>query len=189
MRSSARICFLSLLIVLVATEANAQDPPAIQVAASYSFLHVFDSRQGLGRDLDAGSFHGWAASVGARLWPRVVLIGEVSGAYRREDVQGSEDDIQVQIHAGLAGVRLTGAPRSGVIGFGQLLIGAQHRRASFEGDSLSSTDVVVQPGGGIESWWRPEVGIQAGADYRHVFRSTRAQRGFRVYAGIVIRGH
>jgi hypothetical protein len=76
-----------------------------------------------------------------------------------------------------------------VIGFGQLLIGAQHRRASFEGDSLSSTDLVVQPGGGIESWWRPEVGIQAGADYRHVFRSTRAQRGFRVYAGIVIRGH
>ena len=56
-------------------------------------------------------------------------------------------------------------------------------------EDMRTTDVRFgfQPGGGIDYWFQPHLGLRLGADYRRAFRENRDLNYFRLQAGIVFR--
>jgi hypothetical protein len=54
-------------------------------------------------------------------------------------------------------------------------------------DWLGIKGEVGGPGGGIDYWFQPHLGLRLGADYRRAFRENRDLNYFRLQAGIVFR--
>jgi hypothetical protein len=171
-----RTSLVLILSLLTPTAAYAQETPAMDVAAGYAFL----------RDQDLeDNFHGWLAAVAGNVTPTIGIVGEVGGNYTTVQVLGT--DISFSVHSFLGGPRFSIRQNPGVTPFFHFLAGAVRGSASVVGQSESSTEFAIQPGGGVDFWLRPNVGLRAGADYRRILEDAGTNE-FRIQVGLVFSG-
>ena len=156
----------------------------VEISSGYSFLR---SRPDFNR-------HGWVANVTGNVNSWFGVKGEFGGDYT--------DVAHRDVHSFLGGAQfnLPGTDRfrpwshflSGVarVGDGAQLINfeAVLRGAPPVFLPSTQTDVVIQPGGGIDFWLRPTWGIRLGADYRRRMTGLPLDRdSFRLQAGLVFK--
>lgn len=160
-------------IGLFATTAWAQEVPAGDVSGGYSFVRDQELEE---------NFQGWVGSAAFNLSPWLGVVGEVGGNYKTLSAFGTDVDLSVHTFAG--GVRTSFRGSSSVTPFAQLLVGAARASGSVLGVSESDTEFMVQPGGGVDVWFQPTVGLRIGGDYRRILEDSGANE-FRFHAGIV----
>jgi opacity protein-like surface antigen len=173
MRQLAIVC---ILVAVVALPAAAQDAPKFDVSGEYSFLRDSELEQ---------SFHGWLLSAAGNMSSVLGIVGEVGGNYKTISVLGT--DLELSVHTFMAGVRFSSRANEKVTPFGQIVAGAARAAGSAFGESESATEFALQPGGGVDIWITPTVGIRAGADYRRIF-SDPGTNEFRLHFGVVFAG-
>lgn len=184
----------AVLMVATAVPAFAQQglAPAYDVSVGYSLLRDQDLAE---QDL-AESLHGWLASVGINFNRWLGVVGEVGGNYKTFEFEppsaGVEPDINLSVLSFMGGPRFASHASPSFTPYGQFLLGVARGSVEFMDESESSSEFAIQPGGGIDIWMIPDIGIRVGADYRRIFIDDLEDDGganeFRFHVGIVIRG-
>jgi hypothetical protein len=165
---------VSGLVLVLALPAYAQETPAIEVSGGYSLVRDHDIEE---------NFHGWLASVTVNLNSWLGVVAEAGGNYKTVSFDG--EGVDVSLHSLLGGARISARQRTGVVPFGQFLIGVVRGSASAFGESYGETEFALQPGAGLELRVHPAFGIRVGGDYRRVFFADGTNQ-LRAHVGIVI---
>lgn len=188
MRSSVLTAVLTLAM---AVPAFAQQAPAYDVSVGYSLLRDDELA-----DLDlAETLHGWLASVGVNFNRWFGVVGEVGGNYGTIEFEPPPEfpvEIDLKVVSFMGGPRFASHASPSFTPYGQFLFGVARGTVEFLDESESSSEFAIQPGGGIDIWVIPDIGIRVGADYRRIFIDDIEDGGganeFRFHVGIVIRG-
>jgi opacity protein-like surface antigen len=171
-----RHALIAVFLAATAGNAYAQETPAFDVSGGYSFLRDQSVEE---------NFHGWVASATGNFSPLFGITGEIGGNYKTVQILGT--DLNFSVHSYMAGPRFTARGSAGFTPFAQLLVGAARASGSVLGFSASGTEFAMQPGGGVDFWLQPNVGIRAGGDYRRIFAEEGADE-FRFHFDIVLAG-
>ena len=156
-----RFC-IAVFVVGVTVSAHAQNVPAVDVAGSYSLLK---------QRYTSGGFQGWVASATRNINPVLGITGEIGGSYRT-DLFG-----RVDLHSFLGGLRVASRREAGVTPYASVVLGpVRGNRTYFS----------LQPGAGVDFWFRPRLGIRAGGDYRWVFTKGEVAEQLRFHLGVVL---
>ncbi len=148
-----------------------------EVFGGYSLL--FDQSDSLTLPL------GWIASVGGRIAERVLIVGEVSGAYTRASVLGAPL-ASANVHTFTLGPRF--ASRSdGFVLYGEILGGFEVSNGSVLGVSASSTGLALVPGFGIDVPLLRSAGVRFGTEFPVVRDGGGWFTGFRLTTGLLIK--
>jgi opacity protein-like surface antigen len=171
-RMSKTLCLLAVLLAL-ANPASAQElTPAGDISGGYAFLRDNDLEENL---------HGWMVSVAGNLSRVFGIVGEVGGNSKTYEYLGT--DVDLAVYSFMGGARFSArTPR--VTPFGQFLLGGARASVSVLGETESTTEFAIQPGGGVDVWLTPRFAIRAGADYRYIFAEEEGSDEFRFYAGV-----
>ena len=169
----------------------AQDRPRIEVSAAYSYTH--DERtEGISllwtsRPL---TFEGWAVSAAAPLSEHFAVVGEVGGNYQRYYSSYYYVDVVLRNYSYLGGPRFSIRPIPRANVFGQLLVGrvrASSVTPSWPGSAgKSDNEFTVQPGGGVDFWVVPYLGVRGEVAYRRVSFAIRPAIEPVVRVGLVL---
>jgi hypothetical protein len=90
---------------------------------------------------------GWTAGAARPVWRFVAAVVDLSGHYKRGTT--FDEDVRLSFHALGAGARASA--RIGPFSeFAQLLAGAAHARGAAFGQTVTSTALMLQPGGGVD---------------------------------------
>jgi len=175
---SGRLFFALLLVVAMGSTCFAQST-AFEGSFGYSFLRNFNNF----------NRHGWVGSAMGNVNDLLGIKGEVGGNY--------SDSINSDSHSFLAGPQITFRATPVVTPWAHFLVGVQRNQTIFPILTSPGTpaflatgtnsDFALQPGGGIDYWFQPHLGLRLGADYRRVFRENRDLNYFRLQAGLVFR--
>lgn len=157
----------ALFVLALSTPVYAQDAPRFDVSGGYAFLRAEEE-----------NFNGWLASITGNLTPGFGITGEVGGHYQTFE---GED---FNMHSYLVGPRFSSRQNPSITPFVQVLFGGLR----VGGDFGDSTEFALQPGGGVDFWTTPNVGIRVGADYRRVFFEDDGSNQFRFNVGVVLAG-
>jgi len=157
----------------VATPVAAQEKTG-DVAFGYSVLHDSDAEETLPM--------GWLVAGGMNLGSNFALVGEAGGNYKSKDVLGS--DLDMSVHSFLGGIRVQDR-RAKVMPFGQFQAGVAHGSVSFLGESESSNNFALQPGGGVDIALGSSMGARVQADYRMIRADGGTVNEFRFGFGLV----
>jgi len=184
------LAFSSLVCALVAAapsiaSAQAIPRPSIELYGGYSYLRD-PGNSVLAATAGDDSFRiGWAAGAARPVWRAIAAVGEASGHYKTRTT--FDDDVRLSFHAFLGGPRasMTVGP---VIEFVQILAGAVHSRGSAFGVTAATTDLSLQPGGGVDYPLRSRVAARLQLDYRWIKGDgdRHAASQFRAVAAIVL---
>ena len=177
---SERLFWGSLLFVVFATTSFAQSTPAFEGSFGYSFL----------RDFSNFNPHGWIGSASGNVNDWFGINGEVGGNY--------SDSLNSSAHSFLAGPQISFRSTPVVTPWAHFLVGVMRTQTSFRilafpgpvGFLASGTnsDFAIQPGGGIDYWLQPHLGLRLGADYRRAFKGNLSDTDYLlVQAGLVFR--
>jgi hypothetical protein len=181
-----RVCVSLLLAALFGPFGFAQDTPNHEVSIGYSFLGSWFTPHR----------HGWVASFSERVNGRLWIKAEAGGNYQDTFFfTGSQPDF---IHSILAGPEFKLRKDSKFVPWAHALVGINLNNHSGLTVGLGSsslqtfrlTDVRFgfQPGGGVDYYFTPKVGIRLGADYRRAISNNRYDQDFlRLHSGIVFR--
>ena len=191
MRSSVLTVVLTLAM---AVPAFAQLAPAYDVSVGYSLL-----RDNELADLDVEeTLHGWLASVGFNLNRWLGIVAEGGGNYATIEFQPPPEfpvgpvEIDLKVLTFMAGPRFASHASPSFTPYGQFLFGVARGTVEFLDESESSSEFAIQPGGGLDIWVIPDIGIRVGADFRRIFvddiEGDGGSNEFRFHVGIVIRG-
>lgn len=143
-----------VLVVLFAAVAFAQETPKVEIFGGYAYTNV-DLKKDL-TGMDRQSMNGWDADVAAHLTKNFSIVGDISGAYKNQDV--STPDIsgtaKLRVYNYLFGPRVSMS--SGKISpFAEALFGIS--RVSVGGDvsglgsaSTASNNFGMAIGGGLD---------------------------------------
>jgi opacity protein-like surface antigen len=165
---------VTICLLWFAFPALAQDTPTVDVSGGYSFLRDQDVEE---------NFHGWLAAVAGNINPWLGIVGEVGGNYKTLQLFATE--VSFSVHSFMFGPRISSRQNQSVTPFFQVLLGAARASGSVFGQSDSTTEFAIQPGGGADFWLRPNVGIRVGGDYRRIV-ADEGTNEFRFHAGIVL---
>jgi hypothetical protein len=160
-------------IVSVATPAFSQER-AGDVAIGYSVLHDSDAEETFPM--------GWLFAAGVNLGSNVALVGEAGGNYKTVDVLGT--DVNLRVHSFLGGVRIQNHQPK-VMPFGQILVGVAHAGVSMLGEGVSSNDLAIQPGGGVDIRLNSNMGARVQGDFRMIRSEGDTSNEFRIGVGLV----
>jgi hypothetical protein len=167
-------CVLCVLSCLAAAEsAMAADEGRVEIAGSYEFLRDGDASRNL---------QGGAVTVAIAAAPWLAVVGEVGTGGTTVPLP---TDVALHVHAFLAGPRYTVRPRASVALFGQVLFGAASSNAVTDGVETSSTDLAIQPGGGVDISIAPKWAVRFQGDYRAIRASVTMVKQERFMAGLV----
>jgi hypothetical protein len=168
--------FLSALLVCLSVPAFAQGP-RVEISGGYSFLRDQDVEK---------NFHGWVGSVAGNYNKWFGTEAEIGGNYKTTQLGGT--DVDLSVHSFLGGPRFTVRTHEGLelIPFAHFLIGSVRSNASVLGASASTWDFALQPGGGIDYWFRPKMAVRVGGDYRRIFYQGAGANEFGFNVGIVL---
>lgn len=129
------------------------------------------------------NFPGWFAQIGGNITPTFGLVGEVGAGTKTYTLLGT--DVDLTVYSFLAGPRFSGPRSKTVVPFAQILFGMARASVSAIGKSESETEFAIQPAGGVDIMFTPQVGIRSAAFYRRIGASDGANEfGFQV--GIVL---
>lgn len=191
------------VLATLPTPASAQERefiplPVAEVSAGYTFLRDYeDVEPGTsGTNLPAGWFTSGAYNVNH--W--MGLVGEATGSYKNNAFDQAVDGLDIS--ADVRAYTVMGGPRffykrGRLVPFAQVLAGTAHHRVTAkafrEGVTISATetttDLAIQPGGGLTVHLAESLGVRVAADYRAVFISeggdTNRQNQFRFLTGLM----
>lgn len=176
--------FVASFVLCFSLPALAQHAPKVDISGAFSFLGDQAFEESF-QQPTAATFPGWVGSVADHLNPWFAMVGELGGNYRptyRYQLLGS---VNLQIHSYLVGPRFSARARQ-VTPFAHILVGATRFMAHVDGPNTSFVEFAVQPGGGVDFWVRPRVGIRAGGDYRRYGHENVGHAEFRGQVGIVL---
>jgi hypothetical protein len=168
-----------LLLLCSAAPSFAQDAPAFDVSAGYSFLRVAEVDD---------NFHGWLASGSVNVMPWLGVVGDVGVNSKHLD----DWEITATFRSLTVGPRLVFRTKARITPFAQFLVGHWRRRVrSDAGETGWYPGLLFQPGGGVDFPLRRRAGIRIGGDYRRItpeYEYADALHEFRIHAGIVVSG-
>jgi hypothetical protein len=170
-----------------AVPAAAQAPTgSTEWFAGYSYLRAPGNSILAATAGDDAFSVGWAAGADRRVWRAVSLVGEASGHYKSRTTL--VDEVALSFHAFLGGPRAS-ARIGRVTEFGQVLAGVVHGSGSAFGTTVTSTDLSVQPGGGLDYAFARRLAARLELDYRWIKGSGGRNHAsqFRAVAAIVVR--
>jgi hypothetical protein len=131
------------------------------------------------------NFPGWFAQVGGNVTPTFGIVGEVAGGTKTYTVLGT--DLDLTVYSFMGGPRFSGPRSAPVIPFVQVLFGVARASLSAVGESESESEFAIQPAGGVDVMFSPNVGIRGAGFYRRIAMSDGTNEfGFQV--GIVLSG-
>jgi opacity protein-like surface antigen len=134
--------------------------PAYELSAGYQFTHVPDENLPLGFAVDA-----------ARNWGTLGLLAEGGWARHSDEAFGIETSLNLW-HVGV-GPRLSSRRNPRVTPYAQVIAGIVHARTSLDilgvDTTISETDFMVQPGGGVSVMAGDGWAVFGSVDYRRVF--------------------
>jgi hypothetical protein len=172
---------ISLLFVLcLASTSFAQDLPRFEVYGAPAVL----------RDPHNLTRYGWVASFSTNVNKWLGLKNEVGGFYSDSD----------DVHSFLFGPQFTLRKEWRVEPWAHFLVGPQHHSQSFPSPfptgtlgfaptiTVSSTNIAIQPGGGIDFSLNSRMGLRFGFDYVRAIRDPELDFGnYRAHAGVVFK--
>jgi opacity protein-like surface antigen len=138
----------------VAAPASAQEQKG-DVAFGYSLIH--DS------ELEETFPMGWAFAANGNLNDMFSVVGEIGGNYKTVDVFGT--DFSFRVHSFMGGMRFRN-DQGKAVPFAQVVLGLARLNASFLGESESSNEFAIQPGGGVDFRVTDRFAVRVQGDYR-----------------------
>ena len=156
------VCVTAALGLVVVPSAAAQ-PFRFEVSGGYQTTRAADQTFAVG----------WSLDLSRSLDDAWGVVAEISGAHR---VEGDGDlgvDVKLSLHSLGAGARWSRRGATRIVPFLQMLAGVTRVSAHAEilGTEVggSSTEFMLQPGGGVNVRLNERVGLVGQADYRRVF--------------------
>ncbi len=174
-RFSVRLIQLIACIASLCAPAFCEDLPPIKISLGYSQL----------RDQTVQSnAHGWVATLSGDVNRWLGLKGEVGGNIATHNAFGT--NFQFGASSFFGGASVTPFAWRHATPFTHFLFGAVRSTAAQSGFAAEDYDFAMQPGGGMDLWLRPGLGIRFGTDYRITPKQEfTGSRGFRFQIGIV----
>ena len=159
------------------------------MSGGYSLLRDLNADDDDDDDDEVQNINGWVASVAGHFNPWFGIVGEVGGNYATVQDPFFETDFDFSIHTFMAGPRFTARGSSAVTPFFHVLVGGARSSVSVLFTEVgSTTELAVQPGGGVDFWVAPNFGIRVGGDYRRIFIEDDNADQFRFHVGVVVSG-
>ena len=156
------VCVTAALAFVVVPTAAAQ-PSRFDLSGGYQVIRAADHTFPVG----------WSLDLSRSLHPAWGIVAEISGARRVEEDGDLGVDVKLSLHSVGAGARwsMRGAKRT--VPFLQMLAGVTRVSAHAEivGTEVgsSSSEFMLQPGGGVNVKLNERLGLVGQADYRRVF--------------------
>lgn len=169
----------ALMVVVVAAPAAAQNAPGVEVGVGYQYFRL------TGED-DLGFPVGFNFDVAFPIMDQIGIVGEVGWARGSDEIFLVDGSYSATSFGG--GVRWTGQYSESFDPFAQVILGAQRTAYDVEFlgedlDSDSSTDFMLQLGGGVNVKVAPNWGVVGQIDYRRIFYEGEGSNGFRFVIG------
>ena len=114
--------------------------------------------------------------------PRFAVVGEAGTG---ETTVSLPTDIPLHVHAFLAGSRFSVRPHGTVAVFGQVLFGSASSNAVVANIESTTTDLAIQPGGGVDVGVGPKWAVRLQGNYRVIRASAVTTKQERFLAGLV----
>lgn len=174
------------LLVLGVLPARAQTSK-FEFSGGYAYVHEQDRSE----DYPAG----WVAAGMGNVTDWIGVSAEVSGNYgtckgcQRGPFTSQRSrgrDLDLAIYTYMVGPRLA-ARMSRVTPFAQVLLGGTHISGGAEFDGALTTGFSYQPGGGVDVYLTPAIGLRVQGDYRVVRTEGLNNNETRLVVGIVWR--
>lgn len=159
-----------------AQEIGTPPVPVVDVSAGYMFMR--DTSNDVPGHDGINFPKGWyfSSAVNATRW--FGIVGEVGGSHKQHldmNVESLNVSNRVQLYTFLGGPRFF-HQFGRVVPFGQVLAGVAHTRVKTTlppelmagAFKASTTNVAVQPGGGVTVLLTDNLGVRAAADYRSI---------------------
>ena len=160
---TVRTAFACMTTVLVLASTAAAQPSRVEVSGGYQVTRAAD------QTFPAG----WSLDIAANLNDAWGIVGEASGAYRAASDSDLGVDVNLSIHTVGAGARWSRRGAGRIVPFLQMLAGVTKvsAHADVVGNEISgsSTELMLQPGGGVNIMLTERLGLVGQADYRRVF--------------------
>jgi hypothetical protein len=160
-----------VIVIAIPRTVTAQDRPAANLDVSYALLK--DS------EVSGWFVNGWKASIAGALGSWFEVVGEVG---RSEQSRTGFGGLQAEraILSFVGGPRFVGRRGANVAVFGHFLLGGTRVSTRFTacgdlppetcdqvvGAELADTHFALQPGGGVDVFFTPRVGLRLQGDYR-----------------------
>lgn len=179
---TTHVCGVAVLALAVVHSATAQTS-RVEVSSGYETTRVADQTLPIG----------WSLDIATNLNGPWSVVGEVSGAYKVEEDRDLGTDVRLSLYSLGTGARWSSRVATRIVPFLQALAGAARTRAHTNilgtkvGDS--STEFMLQPGGGVNVRLNHGFGIVGQVDYRRIFLDREddresGQNQFRVLVGV-----
>jgi hypothetical protein len=168
-----KLIMLLAVLFVASLPAHAQtDYPGAEIFGGYSYFNTdFGDRE---------SQHGWGASFTGNLGPRVGLVAEFSGNYKK--IEGFLADFDTRTYTYLFGPRFSYRTDAATV-FGHILVGG----ATTQIENFSDTNFALAAGGGVDINVNKSFAIRAAQiDYIPIFADDTIHN-FRYMGGIVIK--
>jgi hypothetical protein len=148
---------------LTAAHPAAAQTPLVELTGGYQLTRVPDKALPVG----------WAVDAAVNLDASWGLLATVSGAYATEQDGDLGTAVHLSLHTFGAGARWSRRAATSIVPFLHLLVGAGRvsARAKILDTSFgdSSTDFMLQPGGGVSFRLSDRSGLVGQMDYRRIF--------------------
>lgn len=142
---------------------------------------------------------GWYFSAAANMNQWFGVVGEASGSYRSEDAtfESGTFSEKEQVYTFMGGPRFF-RKVGRIVPFGQALVGIATKRlqqtetrtegyaAGVNTWSPSSSNLAIQPGGGVTIYLVERVGLRVSGDYRIIVRYEHVLNEFRFPTGFTL---
>jgi opacity protein-like surface antigen len=150
-KTSSKVLWLALVIVLFPAVAHSQEPPAGDVSFGYSYLRLGGS--------DGTNQNGGSASFAYNVNHWLGLAADVGGYH------SNPFGVDLNTYSYMFGPRLSYRTASRVTPFTQALLGAAHTTGSAFGASASNNSFAFSAGGGVEIRLSHSIAFRPQADY------------------------
>jgi opacity protein-like surface antigen len=196
-RLRIRVLGMGLTVLALALPAAAQDAPRTEISGGYQFL-TFPSEE------DTESLPvGWYVDVAGNVSPMLGVVFQVGGNYKsfEESVTIGGGTFtataDLKVHEFLGGLRLSARDNPRLVPYGQLLVGGINGSVELTTTSTipgipglseeeSTTNFVLELGGGVNFGVSERAGIRFGVDYLRIFAEDDGSNVFRFHVGLVI---
>jgi hypothetical protein len=173
-----RVLFVVVGVLLATAVPCMAQTPKAEFSAGYNVMKFSDE-----------SFPtGWYADVAANWGSNLALVGQVTGNYKKWDMEGG--NVDGSFHTFGAGLRML-SRGANAAGFGHVLFGMSRVSASSSVSELdvnvssSQSDSFLQLGAGVNLMQQAPIGVRIGGDYFRMI-SHGGENVFRFAVGIVI---
>jgi hypothetical protein len=128
------------VLLLAAPSAFADDTSKGEVSGGWRYYHAtINSAVSLGGTAPANDFSkGWYVDVSGNLSPKFAVVGEIGGTTQRDSqsqalgIVTTSESWDFELYTFMGGIRVRAPQNARLIPFGQVLVGGQRNKSSYE---------------------------------------------------------